>query len=57
VAITRAIENHKHREEWIELMKKGMQLSFSWKVPAKKYILLFRKAIKNRELSEAKKNE
>ena len=57
VAITRAIENHKHREEWIELMKKGMQLSFSWKIPAKKYVLLFRKAIKNRELSEAKKNE
>lgn len=48
VAITRAIENHKHRDDWIELMKKGMQLSFSWQVPAKKYILLFHRAIKQR---------
>lgn len=55
VAITRAIENHKHREEWIELIKKGMQLSFSWKVPAKKYVLLFRKAIKNKNASNVEK--
>ncbi|MFA6272504.1 MAG: glycogen/starch synthase [Patescibacteria group bacterium] len=50
VAITRAIENHKHREEWIELIKKSMQLSFSWKIPAKKYELLYKKAIKNKQL-------
>ncbi|MBU2235619.1 hypothetical protein KKA01_00995, partial [Patescibacteria group bacterium] len=54
VAITRAIENHKHREEWIELIKKSMQLSFSWKIPAKKYVLLYKKAIKNKQLYLAK---
>lgn len=48
VAIVRAIENHRHHDDWIELMKKGMQLSFSWKIPAKKYVQLFRLAIKNK---------
>jgi starch synthase len=55
VSITRAIENHKHREEWIELIKKSMQLSFSWKIPAKKYVLLYKKAIKNKRLYLADK--
>lgn len=48
VAIVRAVENHRHHDGWIELMKKGMQLSFSWKIPAKKYVKLFRVAIKNK---------
>ena len=48
VAIVRAIENHRHHDGWIKLMKKGMQLSFSWKIPAKKYVQLFRLAMKNK---------
>jgi starch synthase len=47
IAITRAIENYKYKEVWRDLVKKGMQQSFSWEIPARKYLTLYRKAIKN----------
>lgn len=46
VAIIRAVENYKYTESWDELVKKGMRQSFSWEIPAKKYLALYRKAIK-----------
>lgn len=48
VTIIRAITNYKHEEKWQRLVKKGMQQSFSWEIPAKKYVKLFRKAIYNK---------
>ncbi|MFA6255228.1 MAG: glycogen/starch synthase [Patescibacteria group bacterium] len=49
IAIVRAIETYNHREVWQALVKKGMQQSFSWEIPAKKYLTLYRKAIKQRQ--------
>ncbi len=46
VAIVRALENYKYKDVWKELVKKGMQESFTWEVPAKKYVILYRKAMK-----------
>ncbi|MBI2426248.1 MAG: glycosyltransferase, partial [Candidatus Kerfeldbacteria bacterium] len=45
VAIARAVEAHKDRDAWIQLMKDGMQQSFSWRIPAKKYVQLFQRAL------------
>ncbi|MCK4891979.1 MAG: glycogen/starch synthase [Candidatus Pacebacteria bacterium] len=45
VAIVRALETYKYKEDWRNLAKKGMQESFSWEVPAKKYNILYKKAI------------
>ncbi len=47
IAIVRAVEAYKYPDVWNELVKKGMQQSFSWEIPAKKYLALYRKAIKN----------
>ncbi len=49
IAITRAVENHKHRDTWLRLVRKAMQQSFSWEIPAQKYVLLFKKAIRNHQ--------
>lgn len=51
IAIIRAVENYKYKETWTELVKKGMQQSFSWEIPAKKYMILYRKAIKQKRKS------
>ncbi|MCK5412955.1 MAG: glycogen synthase [Candidatus Pacebacteria bacterium] len=48
VAIARAIENFKYKKQWINLVRDGMQESFSWEVPAKKYVILYRKALRNK---------
>jgi len=50
IAITRAVETFKYPKVWNELVKKGMQQSFSWEIPAKKYLVLYRKAIKQQRL-------
>lgn len=57
IAIIRAVENYKYQETWNELVKKGMQQSFSWEIPAKKYLILYRKAIKQRRGDINGKNE
>jgi len=46
VAIVRALETYKYKNVWQKLIKNGMEQSFSWEIPAKKYISLFRKAIR-----------
>ncbi len=48
VAVIRAVVNYRHTKCWSVLVKKVMKLSFSWEIPAKKYIKLFRKAIANK---------
>ena len=46
VAVARALENYKYRSAWLKLVRSGMQESFSWEVPAKKYVVLYKKALK-----------
>lgn len=46
VAITRAIENFYHQDKWQRLVGKIMERSFGWEVPAKKYLEIFKKAIR-----------
>lgn len=48
IALIKAIEDYKHQEAWQKLVKKAMHQSFSWEIPAKKYVKLFRKAIINK---------
>ncbi len=45
-ALVRAIENRKHKQVWRNLMVRAMRESNSWEIPAKKYITLYRKAIR-----------
>jgi starch synthase len=45
-AVIRGIENYRHLDSWQELVEKAMQESNSWEIPAKKYIKLYRKAMK-----------
>lgn len=46
VAITRALETYKYKSSWKLLVRRGMKASFSWELPALKYLELYRKAIK-----------
>jgi starch synthase len=46
VAVARAVENYKYKEGWCDLVRKVMQRSYSWEIPAKKYISLYRKTIR-----------
>lgn len=45
-AIIRAIENYKHKRDWKHLVVQTMKQSSSWEIPAKNYISLFCKTIK-----------
>jgi len=45
-AIIRGMENYRHVDSWKRLIQKTMQESNSWEIPAKKYIKLYRKAMK-----------
>lgn len=45
--IVRALETYRHKDIWRQLMVQVMQESNSWEIPAKKYIALYRKTIKN----------
>ncbi|MFA5134100.1 MAG: glycogen/starch synthase [Patescibacteria group bacterium] len=49
VALVRALENFKYEKAWEHLVWQAMKQSFSWEIPAKKYIALFKKALKNRQ--------
>ncbi|MFH0853998.1 MAG: glycogen/starch synthase [bacterium] len=49
MALTRAVETYKHKEIWRRLVLKAMEQSFSWELPARKYIKLFRKALKEKK--------
>ena len=46
VAITRALVNFKYDDAWRDLVGRGMQQSYSWEIPAKKYVKLFRLALR-----------
>lgn len=48
VAIVRGVETFKYRETWKKIVSNGMEESFSWKVPAKKYVALYRKTLKDK---------
>jgi starch synthase len=45
-AIIRALENYKHKTVWKNLVKRAMKQSNSWEIPAKKYVELYRKALR-----------
>ena len=45
VAITRAITNFKYQDNWRKLVEYGMRQSFSWQVPAKKYVTIYRRLL------------
>jgi len=46
-AIIRALENYKHKKTWQSLVKRAMKQSTSWQIPAKKYVELYKKVIKD----------
>jgi len=45
-SIIRALENYKHTRAWNGLVKTAMRQSNSWEIPAKKYVELYKKALK-----------
>lgn len=45
-AVIRATETFKYKTVWRDLVVRGMRESNSWEIPAKKYIVVFRKAIR-----------
>ncbi|MFA5109160.1 MAG: glycogen/starch synthase [Patescibacteria group bacterium] len=49
-AIIRALENYKHKNVWNDLVKRAMKQSSSWEIPAKKYVELYKKIIKDSRL-------
>lgn len=47
-ALTRALDLFKYRKRWDRLIAHGMSQSYSWELPAKQYIKLFRLAAQKR---------
>ena len=47
-AIDRALAVWSRKTEWWNLMGRAMELSYSWEIPAKKYVKIYRAAIKAR---------
>ncbi|KKR22044.1 MAG: Glycogen synthase [Parcubacteria group bacterium GW2011_GWE2_39_37] len=45
-AMVRALETFKYKKTFREMMVRAMQQSNSWEIPAKKYVTLYRKAVK-----------
>ncbi len=45
--IVRALENYRHKDSWRSLVSRVMQESNSWEIPARKYVALYRKVLKN----------
>lgn len=45
--IIRALENYKHKKVWESLVKRAMKQSTSWEIPARKYVELYKKVIKD----------
>lgn len=44
--IVRALENYRHKKSWRELVVQVMRESNSWKIPATKYVELYKKVMK-----------
>lgn len=53
VAIARATESYKYRDSWNKLVYRAMKQSFSWELPAKKYIELYHIALRIRAKENA----
>lgn len=49
IAVTRALDAYRYQEKWLKLISNGMAESFSWEIPAKKYIALFKKFLKKKK--------
>ncbi|MDP2708846.1 MAG: glycogen/starch synthase [bacterium] len=45
--IIRALENYRHKNIWRDFVVRVMMESNSWEIPAKKYVALYRKTLKN----------
>ncbi len=48
MALTRAIETYKYPKVWEHLTWQAMRQSFSWELPARKYVELYQQAVKER---------
>ncbi|MDD5039536.1 MAG: glycogen synthase [Patescibacteria group bacterium] len=48
ITIARALENYKYSQAWEYLVWSSMQQTYSWELPARKYLLLYSRAIKTR---------
>jgi starch synthase len=46
IAVIRALETYKYKDVWNELVVDVMRRSYSWELPASKYVELYKKAIK-----------
>jgi starch synthase len=55
ISIVRAIETYKHKDVWDKLVVNGMKDANSWKIPAKKYIDLYKVAAKFKKQNGNKK--
>jgi starch synthase len=44
--IIRALENYKHKNAWLNLVKRAMRQSSSWEIPARKYLKLYQTVLK-----------
>ncbi len=49
MALTRAVETYKYPKVWEHLTWQAMRQSFSWELPASKYVELYRRAIKEHD--------
>jgi starch synthase len=47
-ALQRALSTFRNKEEWTQMMKRGMTQDFSWDAPAKEYVRVYERAIQNR---------
>lgn len=56
-AIVQALEIYKIKDMWRGLIGRGMRESHSWEIPAKKYISLYRKALKLKSLNQNNQNK
>ncbi len=48
IALSRALQTFAYPKDWEHLMRQAMRASYSWELPAKKYIALYRIAQKKR---------
>jgi starch synthase len=47
-ALQRALSTFRNKEEWTQMMQRGMAQNFSWDAPAKEYVRVYERAIQNR---------
>ena len=47
-ALQRALETFRNKEEWAQIVQRGMAQDFSWEKPAQEYIRVYERVIQNR---------